>query len=51
MVVIAVGDRSAIEADLKKLNLGAVEIRETPRGSQSASQRPTPKFPTPKRAS
>ena len=28
MVVIAVGDRKAIEADLQKLNLGAVEIRD-----------------------
>jgi zinc protease len=28
LVVIAVGDRAAIEADLRKLNLGAVEIRD-----------------------
>ncbi|MSO82187.1 MAG: insulinase family protein [Acidobacteria bacterium] len=28
LVVIAVGDRTAIEADLRKLNLGAVEIRD-----------------------
>jgi zinc protease len=28
MVVIAVGDRKAIEADLQKLNLGAIEIRD-----------------------
>ncbi len=28
LVVIAVGDRSAIEADLTKLNLGALEIRD-----------------------
>ena len=28
LVVIAVGDRSAIEAELRKLNLGAVEIRD-----------------------
>jgi len=29
MVVIAVGDRAKIEPELKKLNLGAVEIRDT----------------------
>src|SRR5262245_46871931 len=29
MVVIAVGDRTKIEPDLKKLNLGAIEIRDT----------------------
>jgi zinc protease len=28
LVVIAVGDRAAIEADLRKLNLGAVEVRD-----------------------
>ena len=28
MVVIAVGDRAAIEAELRKLNLGAIEIRD-----------------------
>ena len=28
LVVIAVGDRSAIEAELRKLNLGTVEIRD-----------------------
>jgi zinc protease len=28
LVVIAVGDRSAIEADLTKLNLGPLEIRD-----------------------
>ena len=28
LVVIAVGDRATIEADLRKLNLGAVEIRD-----------------------
>ena len=28
MVVIAVGDRAKIEAELRKLNLGAVEIRD-----------------------
>ena len=28
LVVIAVGDRSAIEADLAKLNLGPLEIRD-----------------------
>ena len=28
LVVIAVGDRNAIEAELRKLNLGAVEIRD-----------------------
>jgi zinc protease len=28
LVVIAVGDRKAIEADLRKLNLGSVEIRD-----------------------
>ena len=28
LVVIAVGDRKAIEADLRKLNLGGVEIRD-----------------------
>jgi zinc protease len=28
LVVIAVGDRAAIEAELRKLNLGAVEIRD-----------------------
>ena len=28
MVVIAVGDRAAIEAELRKLNLGTVEIRD-----------------------
>jgi zinc protease len=29
LVVIAVGDRKAIEEELRKLNLGAVEIRDT----------------------
>jgi zinc protease len=29
MVVVAVGDRKAIEADLQKLNLGSVEIRDS----------------------
>jgi zinc protease len=29
MVVVAVGDRAKIEPELKKLNLGAVEIRDT----------------------
>jgi zinc protease len=29
LVVIAVGDRKAIEEDLRKLNLGTVEIRDT----------------------
>jgi zinc protease len=29
MVVIAVGDRAAIEPELKKLQLGAIEIRDT----------------------
>jgi len=29
MVVIAVGDRAKIEPELKKLNLGAIEIRDT----------------------
>ena len=29
MVVIAVGDRAKIEAELKKLNLGAIEVRDT----------------------
>jgi zinc protease len=28
LVVIAVGDRAAIEADLRKLNLGTLEIRD-----------------------
>ena len=28
LVVIAVGDRNAIEAELRKLNLGTVEIRD-----------------------
>jgi zinc protease len=28
MVVIAVGDRAVIEAELKKLNLGSTEIRD-----------------------
>ena len=28
LVVIAVGDRAAIEAELRKLSLGAVEIRD-----------------------
>jgi zinc protease len=29
MVVLAVGDRAKIEEDMKKLNLGKVEIRDT----------------------
>jgi zinc protease len=29
MVVIAVGDRAKIEPELKKLNLGTVEVRDT----------------------
>jgi zinc protease len=29
MVVIAVGDRAKIEPELKKLNLGSIEIRDT----------------------
>jgi len=29
MIVLAVGDRAKIEEDMKKLNLGKVEIRET----------------------
>jgi zinc protease len=29
MIVVCVGDRAKIEADLKKLNLGAMEIRDT----------------------
>jgi hypothetical protein len=29
MVVIAVGDRAKIEAEQKKLNLGAIEVRDT----------------------
>jgi zinc protease len=29
MIVLAVGDRAKIEADMKKLNLGRVEIRDT----------------------
>ena len=29
LVVIAVGDRAAIEGDLRSLNLGAVEFRDT----------------------
>ncbi|MCA1557512.1 MAG: hypothetical protein LC731_03110, partial [Acidobacteria bacterium] len=28
MVIIAVGDRSKIEEEMKKLNLGAVEVRD-----------------------
>jgi zinc protease len=28
LVVVAVGDRAAIEADLRKLNLGTVEVRD-----------------------
>jgi zinc protease len=28
MVIVAVGDRSKIEAELKKLNLGAIEVRD-----------------------
>jgi zinc protease len=35
MVVVAVGDRAKIEPGLKKLNLGAIEIRDAdgrPRG-------------------
>jgi len=28
LVVIAVGDRAAIEAELRKLSLGALEIRD-----------------------
>jgi zinc protease len=29
LVVIAVGDRSAVESDLTKLNLGTLEIRDS----------------------
>ena len=29
MIVLAVGDRSKIEEDMKKLNLGKVEMRDT----------------------
>ena len=29
MIVLAVGDRAKIEEDIKKLNLGKVEIRDT----------------------
>jgi zinc protease len=29
MIVLALGDRAKIEADMKKLNLGKVEIRDT----------------------
>ena len=29
MIVLAVGDRAKIEADLKRLNLGKIEIRDT----------------------
>jgi len=29
MIVLAVGDRAKIEEDMKKLNLGKVEIRDT----------------------
>jgi hypothetical protein len=29
MLVVAVGDRQKIEADLMKLNLGAIEVRDT----------------------
>ena len=29
MMVLAVGDRAKIEPDLKKLNLGKIEIRDT----------------------
>ena len=29
MIVLAVGDRAKIEADLKKLNLGKIEIRDS----------------------
>ena len=29
MLVVAVGDRQKIEADLVKLNLGAMELRDT----------------------
>jgi hypothetical protein len=28
MVVVAVGDRKAIEPELQKLNIGAIEIRD-----------------------
>ena len=29
MIVLAVGDRAKIEGDLKKLNLGKIEIRDS----------------------
>jgi len=29
MIVLAVGDRAKIEPDLKKLNLGKIEIRDS----------------------
>ena len=29
MIVLAVGDRAKIEEDMKKLNLGKVELRDT----------------------
>ena len=29
MIVLAVGDRAKIEEDMKKLNLGKVEMRDT----------------------
>jgi hypothetical protein len=28
MIIVAVGDRAKIEAELKKLNLGPIEIRD-----------------------
>jgi zinc protease len=37
LVVIAVGDRNAIEPELRKLNLGAVEIRDVEGRSASSS--------------
>ena len=45
MLVVAVGDRQKIEAELKKLNLGAAEYRDvdgnviaTPAGSGGGNQ-------------
>jgi hypothetical protein len=29
MIVVAVGDRARIEPELRKLNLGAIELRNT----------------------
>ena len=45
MLVVAVGDRQKIEADLEKLNLGAMEVRERKETSSSLSDSTDSRLP------